>query len=338
MNGVQPRLQDSSSPALKGLDKVAAIFLALGKPAADKLLRHFDQEEITEIARSASKLGVIPKVVMDGLITEFIESLVTDGDLQGTAVEVERLLSGIMSADEVAQIMFEIRGQSAQTVWPNLSQIADPALAQYLTKEHPQVAAFILSKASPACAAGVLEILPRDFRNELMRRMLSVKPVTDAAVNLLESSITTDLLLKMARKSGPDIHARVADIINKMKREHMDDVFNSLSITRPKEAEKVKDLLFTFDDIIKLTPAGRAKLLNEVPADRLIIALKGADAGLTQNIIAAVGARSGRMIEQELQSGVETPLREVLKARRAIADLALDMADRGLIELKPDEE
>lgn len=338
MNAVQPRMQDLSAPALKGSDKAAAILLALGKPAADKLLRHFDQEEITAIARSASKLGVIPKVVMDGLITEFIESLVGGGDLQGTAVEVERLLSGIMSADEVAQIMLEIRGQSPQTVWPKLSQIADPALAQYLTKEHPQVAAFILSKASPACAAGVLEILPRDIRNELMRRMLAVKPVTEAAVNLLESSITADLLVKMARKSGPDIHARIADIINKMKREHMDDVFNSLSITRPKEAEKVKDLLFTFDDIVKLSPAGRAKLLNEVPADRLIIALKGADAGLTQMIIAAVGARSGRMIEQELSSGVETPLREVLKARRAIADLALDMADRGLIELKPDQE
>ncbi len=338
MNALQAQKPDQPAATMRGADKAAAILLALGKSHTDRLLRHFSQDEITEIARSAAKLGVVSKTVMESVVAEFIENLAVGGDLQGSAAEVERLLSGIMSADEVAQIMSEIRGQSAQTVWPKLSQVADPALAQYLMKEHPQVAAFILSKASSACAAGVLEILPRELRNELMRRMLSIKPVTESAVQLLEQSITLDLLLKVTRKSGPDIHARIADIINKMKREHMDDVFNSLAQTKPKEAEKVKDLLFTFDDIVKLSPTGRAKLLNEVPTERLITALRGAEAGLTQIIIAAVGARSGRMIEQELQSGVETPMREVLKARRAVADLALDMAERGLIELKPDQD
>ena len=77
----------------------------------------------------------------------------------------------------------------------------------------------------------------------------------------------------------------------------MEEVFASLNEYRPKEAEKVKGLLFTFEDIIKLRPEAVAKLFDQVPPERVILALFEADKGLTELILGALGSRSRRMIE-----------------------------------------
>jgi flagellar motor switch protein FliG len=157
-------------------------------------------------------------------------------------------------------------------------------------------------------------------------------------LKLLEGALTDELLRKAARNSGQDIHARIADIINRMKRETMDEVFDVLNEYRPKEAEKVKALLFTFDDLVKLTPEAVMKVFDAVPPERTILALKGAEPKLADLILSSLGARNRRMIEQELASGITPVQREVLRARRAIADLVLQMAERGQIDLHPGED
>lgn len=325
-----------SSAAMKrmsGSDKVAALLLAMGKPLADRVLRHFDETEIKLIARSASSLGTVAKPVLDKLIEEFAEGLATGTDLQGTLGDAEQLLAGIIPPERVAEIMSDVRGQPAQSVWGRLSEIPHQSIAQFIAKEHPQVGAFILSKASAACAAGVLSYLTGEQRNELMRRMLSIKPITEAPQRALEFVMHEDLMMKVTRNTGPDIHAKLADIINKMERQHMDEVLQNLEQHRPKEAKRVKGLLFTFDDIAKLSDEARGKLIDQVPPERVILALKGAEPSLRDLILSSVGARARRMIEQEVASGASAPQKEIAKARRAIADLALEMIERGLIEM-----
>jgi flagellar motor switch protein FliG len=123
-----------------------------------------------------------------------------------------------------------------------------------------------------------------------------------------------------------------------MSREHVDEVFTALNDFRPKEAEKVKGLLFTFDDIAKLRPEAVAKLFDQIPPEQVILALHGAEKPISDLILGGLGARSKRMIEQELTSGATPPSRDVQKARRTIADLALKMSERGLIDIHGDDE
>lgn len=323
---------------LTGREKVAALLLSMGKPLATRILKHFDENEMRVLVKSAADLGTIPRSTLDHIIDEFTRKVETGADLEGSAGEAEQLLTGVVPPDQLAEIMSDVRGEDKRSVWPRLSQMPDTPVAQYLMKEHPQVAAYVLSKASPHCAAAVLELLPNELRKDLMRRMLTIKAVLDLPQHILEKSLNDELLHNASRASGQDIHARIADIINRMKREHMDEVFQALTEYRPKEAEKVKGLLFTFDDIIKLRPDAVAKLFDQIPAERVILALKGADKKLSELILSALGARARRMIEQELASGSTASPRDVNKARRAIADLALEMADRGKIDLHGDEE
>lgn len=333
-----PTPRQSVSKTLRGPDKVAALLLAMGKTSAGRLLKHFDEDELKTIAVSASTLGVIPGPMLDDIVNEFSQRCQTGSALEGSAIEVEKLLSGVLPADKLVEIMSQVRGQHHQAVWPKLSTTAPPSVAQYLAKEHPQAAAYVLAKANPTASAAVTAAMPADLRDEVMRRMVSISNVTPLALRLLETTLTDELLVPTHGDSGPDIHARMADILNKMEREQMDGVLQSLLQHRPKEAKIVKGLLFTFDDIARISQEARLKLFDQVPPERLILALKGCEPGLKELILSAVAARSRRMIEAELQSGVPSSQKDIVKTRRAIADLALEMAERGEMEIHSRDE
>jgi flagellar motor switch protein FliG len=301
-------------------------------------MKYFEEEEIKTVAESAARLGTVPRPVLNTIIQEFTQKANVGTDLHTTLEEVELLLKGVVSPERISEIMQDLRGVDKKAVWPRLSMMQETTVANHLLKEHPQVAAFIVSKASPAAAAAVLESLPGELRSELMRRMLTMKHVFDLPITLLEDSLHDELLHKGGAGSGENIHARIADVINRMSREHMDEVFEALNQFRPKEAEKVKGLLFTFDDIIKLRPEGVAKLFDQVAPEQVVLSLTGADAKLTERILSALGSRSRRIIEQELKSGANPPPKDVHKARRAIADLALKLSEKGEIDIHGDEE
>lgn len=322
-----------ANKVLRGPDKVAALLLAMGKPLAGRLLKHFDPEELKLITRSVANLGSIRMHSLEGVIEEFAGQFLNGVDLLGSAAEVEQLLSGVLSQAQIAELMADVSDGSTQPMWERLSTVSDSAFANYLLKEHPQTAALILSKVSPSCAARAMALFPRDRRNALMRRMLSMSSVTEPAMRVLEATLREDLLLKASRNNGDDQNARIADIINKMEREQMEDVLQSLAETRPKTAETLRGLLFTFDDVIKLQPRARMLLFDTIPTERVVLALKGSDVGLRDAILSSLASRARRMVEQELSNSEPASQRDVVKARRAIADAALSMAERGEIEL-----
>lgn len=323
---------------LNGPEKVAALLLTMGKPTASRLLKHFDPIELRQITRSASELGSVPVSSLEQLIDDFAGQFATGVDLQGTANDVEQLLDGVLSPEQIADIMSDVTGNSNNSLWERFSGIPENVLSTYLAKEHPQTAALILSKVSPACAAKVMGLLQRDLRNELMRRMVGLKPVIDSTMRLIETTLHEDLLLAMARNTGPDTNARMADIINKLERDQMEDVLESLAESRPKVAETLKGLLFTFDDIVNLAPAAIMALFDQVPTERVVLSLKGTDGAFRDAILGSLASRARRMVENELNTGGPAAKADVLKARRMIADLALQMADAGQIELNASDE
>jgi flagellar motor switch protein FliG len=172
-----------------------------------------------------------------------------------------------------------------------------------------------------------------------MRRMLALKIVLEKPIQILEGAVKEELLYKSAKNAGPTIHARLADIINKMERKQMDEILTDLEQHRPKEAELVRSLLFTFDDLSKLSQPALVTLFDGIPADRTITALFGAEPRMIDMILEATPTRARRMIEQELTTGKRATAREVQKARRAIADAAMEMIEKGIIEIgNPDED
>lgn len=309
------------------------MLLAVGKDNASKLLAHFGDDDIRTIARCASDLGVVPQAALDSLAEEFVTQVRVDVGLRGSSEHIERLLEEIMTPAQVRQIMADVRARMNEAVWPRLQELQAHILAQFLSKEHPQVITYILSKASASLAAEVVAHFPSHLRNEAMRRMLTNKLVTQQSLRLLEQVLRDELLLKVAKTTGQDTHERVAKIVNKLSRREMEEVLDSLGASRPKAAETVRGLLFTFEDIVKLPAKTRVVLFENIEAERLVPALNGADAALKDFILSSVPSRTRRMIEQDLAAAGQLGSKEIENARREIADTALQLADQGVISL-----
>lgn len=328
----------SSAMRLRGPDKVATLLLAMGRPLASKMLQHFDPEEIRVVTRAAADLRPISTAELGTIIEEFAHKFSSGPNILGTVGELEKLLTNVLPPEQVQDIMSDVLGNANRSIWERISSVSENLLANYLLKEHPQIAALILSKVKPACAAKVMAQLPNTVRNGLMRRMLSMKPIVEEAMRVVDKTLHEDFMLNFARNMGSDTYTRMADVINKMERGHMEETLKSLAKSRPKDAEVLKGLLFTFDDIANITPRARMAIFDQVPTDRVVLALKGTSPPFRELILSALATRTRRLVEHELASGDPVPQREVLEARRMITDLALEMANRGDVELNPDQD
>ncbi len=332
------RPQKPRDSPLAGVNKVAALLLAMDRRLASRMLRHFDENEIKLIAQTATDLGSVPKYVVDDLIEEFGETLKKGSDLNATAEEVEELLSGVVPQEQIHEIMSQVRNKALQSIWARLVEVPEASIARYLSKEHPQITALVLSRAKSAYAAATLKLLPADLRKETVNRMLTMKTVLDRPLKVLEESFVDDVLFGTSRNSDATIHNQIAGIINKLERKQMDEVLHDLEQHSPKETERVRELLFTFEDLANLDQTALVVLFDGVPPDRISIALHGADAHLSAHILSAMPSRVKKMIEQEIATGKRPLTKEVSRARRAIADLALQLIERGAIEIAGDEE
>jgi flagellar motor switch protein FliG len=331
-------MKANGTKVLKGPERVATLLFAMGKPAASKILKHFSEEEIRLVTKSAAQLGPVSPTQIEQLVEEFASNFSDGADLIGGAAHIEKLLTGILSPEQIANIMSEVVGNANRSIWERISTVSEGAIASYLMKEHPQTAALILSKVKPSCAAKVMTQLPQPLRNNLMRRMLSMKPIVDETMKNIEKTLHEDFMANFSKNAGADTHAKIADIINKMERDHMEDVLTSLSSVRPKSAEILRGLLFTFDDIVKLTPKDRTTLFDQVPPDRVVLALKGTNDDFRKVVLSALSSRVRRMIEHELNSKEPSAHRDIAEARRTITDLALEMAGRGEIVINSETE
>jgi flagellar motor switch protein FliG len=331
----------SSAPApraLKGPDRVAALLLAMGKPTASRLLKRFDPVELREVARAASALGHVTAADLEPVIEEFAGEFAAGMSLLGTADEVERLLTGILPGEQISDIMADVLGQKTSTpVWERVGQVPEAALADFMASEHPQTAAVILSKLPSEAAATALGQMAEDVRNRIMRRMTALKPITISGLRLLESSMHEVLLTSLGKSASSDAYVRMADILNRMEQEHIDSILNTIGEERPDIAKALRRLLFRFEDIARLTPKARMTVFDSVPADQVVLALRGTEAEFRELVLSAIASRARRMVEHELENGDEPDPRAANEARRSITDRVMGLISKGEIEFNPSE-
>jgi flagellar motor switch protein FliG len=316
---------------LTGAEKVAVLLLALGKPRAAKLLKRFDADELKVLTQLAGDLQPIGASDLEVLVEEFAQKFSSGINFVGTEKEVKSLLSDVMGEDQLG-VMTDDQEETSEApvrIWDQIAKIKDDTLRGYLSNEHPQTAALILSRIDASVAAKIVAGYPAQQRNDLLIRMLGIKKTSDDAVRAVEQAIAEDLLAKSASGS----HAGIADILNRLDKTQSEDLIKNLATTRPDDAKTLKGMLFTFAELVNLAPKSRTLLLDQVPIERLVASLKGTDSAFQSTILASLAARSRRMVEAELQGGGSASEREVEDARRAIVDTVLKMMAKGEIVL-----
>ena len=314
---------------LTGQQKAAILMLSIGEDTAMKLFSLMDDDEIRELSQAMAGLGRIDSDMVERLFVEFAEQVSSTGSLHGSFESTERLLLKAMPADRVENIMEEIRGPAGRTMWDKLGNVSEEVLAAYLKNEYPQTVAVVLSKIRADHAARVLEILPEEFAMEVVMRMLRMEVVQKEILDGVEKTLRSEFMSNLARTNRRDAHEMMAEIFNNLDRSNETRFLSALEDLNRDAAERIKALMFTFEDLHKLDPTGVQTLLRGCDKDKLGIALKGASEDLRDLFFSNMSERAGKILREDMENMGPVRLKDVDEAQGYMVLLAKDLSTRG---------
>ena len=325
---VQPiRLRDDVR-GLNGSEKAAAFLLALGEEYSAKIFEKMSEDEILEISQTMANLGKVSSGVIEKVFLEFAEQMFSTGSLIGSYDSTERLLRSVLGDDKVGSIMEEIRGPAGRTMWDKLGNVNEEVLANYLKNEYPQTVSVVLSKIKADHAARVLTHLPEGFAMEVINRMLKLEAVQKEVLDDVERTLREEFMTTLARTSRRDSHELMAEIFNNMDRTREQKFMELLEEKNLDAAEKIRSLMFTFEDLLRIDPTGIQTILRNIQKEKLPIALKGASDAIKDLFFSNMSERASKIMKEDMASMGPVRLKDVEEAQMHIVTVTKQLADR----------
>jgi flagellar motor switch protein FliG len=314
---------------LTGAEKAAIFMLSLNEDHAAKLFGFMDEEEIREISQTMANLGKVTSAVIERLLIEFAEQVSSTGSLVGSLESTERLLLKVMEKGKVGEIMEDIRGPAGRTMWDKLGNVSEAVLANYLKNEYPQTVAVVMTKIRPEHAAKVLALLPETFALEVIMRMLRLEVVQKEVLDDVEKTLRTEFMSNLSRTSRRDAHEMMAEIFNNFDRQVESRFITALEERNRDSAEKIKSLMFTFEDMLKLDQNGIQVVLRSIDRAKLPIALKGAPEALRDLFFSNMPERAAKILREDMAAMGPVRLKDVDEAQQSIIAVTKELQSRG---------
>ncbi|TPL53983.1 flagellar motor switch protein FliG [Mesorhizobium sp. B2-4-6] len=324
--------------ALTRPQKAAAILVAMGKPAASRLLKFFKQDELKALIEGARLLRTIPQADLERIVAEFEAEFTEGAGLLDSADRMDTILNESLSPEEMSAIMgekkFEPVPEGPPPIWPDLEKLDPARLGGFLAGEHPQTSAMVLSKLASQTAANVLLTMEKPMRSQIIKRMVTMANVPEAASRIVENQLRVSVLSQKASRDTSAGQERVASMLNEMAKPELDDLMQDLEDVGTPDLAGVRSRLFAFDDLPLLPQKARVLLFDGLSTELVTLALRGASPELAESALSAIGARSRRMIESELGQGSEgIALADIMAARKSISVAAIRLSREGAFEL-----
>jgi flagellar motor switch protein FliG len=323
---------------LNGSQKAAIFLMSVGEDVAVKLFSMMDDEEIREISNIMSSVGQVSADMVERLYADFAERVSASGAVVGNHDSTERLLVKALGKGRVDTIMEEIRGPAGRTTWDKLGNVSEEVLANFLKNEYPQTIAVVLSKIRSDHAAKVLMNMPEELTTEVILRMLSMESVKKDVMDGIEKTLRMEFMTNLAKRQSRDSHELLAEIFNNFDRNAEAKFMGKLEERNAESAERVRALMFTFEDLAKIDSSGIQILLRTADKDKLATALKGASERIKELFFGAMSERAAKILKEDMASMGPVRIKDVDEAQMHIVGIAKDLAGKGEIVIAGDSE
>lgn len=321
---------------LTGAQRAAILLMSIDEETATKMFNMMDDEEIKEISSTMASLGTVSSETVERLFLDFVESMSNSGVVVGTYDSTERLLMKALGKERVDTIMEDIRGPAGRTTWDKLGNVNEEVLAAYLKNEYPQTIALVLSKVRADHTAKVLSVLPDELAMEVMMRMLGMESVKKEVMDGIERTLRVEFMSNLAKTQRRDTHEVMAEIFNNFDRNSEARFMDLLEKRNADSAERIRNLMFTFEDLSKIDPSGIQSVLRVVDKDRLATAMKGASETIKDLFFKNMSERAAKLLKEDMEAMGPVRLKDVDEAQMAIVSVAKDLAAKGEIVIAGD--
>jgi flagellar motor switch protein FliG len=322
--------------ALNAPQKAALVMLGLDEDIAVQVMRQLDPAEVRQLSRAVESLDPIPKEALEPTLVEFERMLGARVLPRAGADYMKRLTAGAWGEDEAVKVL-----KAPPTPGKALESIRaarSTTLADILNEEHPQVAAAIISQFPREQAAKVLLALPEEKQLNVISRIAKLDQIPNKAIVIASEALVESLessggLSHMDEGREFDGVGFAASLINEMGSDDMERVLDWLEEAESDLAPKIREAMFTFEDLQRLDKRSLQTLMRDVAADRLLVALKSASEALREVFFGAVSKRAAESMREDLEILPPKRLSEVEAAQREIVDLAVQLSADGKIQL-----
>lgn len=319
-----------------------SILVALGKPRATGILKYFKNDEKRILLNASNGLPPIGQSELERLITRLESDFTTGAGILDTSELMDDILTASITPEEMASLNApateEVTGVPAeQSIWQKLETEDDAEIAAFIQSENHQAGAYLLTQLSGQKSANVIAALDRAARSSVITRMMSMGMAGATAIRVMERQLATAFQKgdKSLLQAG---NSRVANILNQLDRPVADEVLTDMqSALEPGRVSAVKSMLFRFEDVTELVEADRMAIFDQIQPPVLTLALRGAEPALVEIVLTAIGARSRRMIENDLKGAANVKPADVADARRQIVAAVLRLSAEGRITLPVQE-
>lgn len=323
----------ASNVRLTGPQKTAILILALGDAFASEVFKKFDRAEITAVSKAMTKLDTVNKQQAEEVLREFNQAMTIGKEmLYGGPEQVRKMISSNLDSDTARYILDELDLDTGPVPFKELGNVSPKILAQILRNEHPQTLALILGHMPPENAGNLLQQLSHGVRAEVLMRLAKLEAVPEDMLVEVDRVLQSQLIAiggKEGRKVGGP--SSVAEILNAIDRATEEEIMADIEEESAQLAEEIKQLMFVFEDIVKIDDRGMREILKEISNEDLTMALKAAPEELQEKFFKNLSERAGNMIREDLEIMGPVKLSEVEAAQQNIVKQVRRLEAEGRI-------
>ncbi|MGA2889680.1 MAG: flagellar motor switch protein FliG [Terracidiphilus sp.] len=326
------------SANLTGIRKAAVLLVAVGEELAKEILRALPEVDVQRLTEELADLrGITPELSAE-ILEEFWELLETQNFMiHGGLDYASRLLMETFGKERADDLLALVR-RSQEAAQGNLAKLqrTDPQqLGKLLDSEHPQTIALVLAHLDPRRASLVLDNLSEDHKVLSIQRLAEMRQFSPEMAQKVAHILHRRLenVGDTARKSYSGFKA-VADLLNRLNAEESKKILETIEDGQPELALSIRNLMFTFEDLVTVPPATIREIVSGVDKRQLALALRGAKDELRAQIFKSMSSRAVEMLKEDMEVLGPVRSREVAQAQQEILNLARRLEAEGKVVLK----
>lgn len=313
---------------LKGYEKAAIFLNILGEDLASEILKNLDAREVKKITLGVNKLKEINKEIVESIKKEVKEVVESGLNISVDEEVIKSILSKSYGKDEVKRIFEEVE---EETKIESFESIDSSTLLNFIVSEHPQTITSILCALETKKSAEIFSKLPDGIKFDVAMRLVSVEKVSEKALNEVLDIFKVQFNNMKIREKRVNGIRTLADILNFSDKNTEDYILSMIEEKDSALSDKIKNLMFIFDDLVKIDDRGIQMILKEVNNEDLIISLKSASELLREKIFRNMSQRAVQIVKEEMEAKGPVKLSEIERAQQNILNVVRKLDAEGKI-------
>ena len=324
---------------LPGIKKAAILLLTMDENLSKEVIKELDEDDIEAVGQEIAKLRLVPQEVVTKVHEEFARKI--DGrkkNVVGGETKFKMLIEKSLGSEKAELFMGNM--ESRRGMPGDFLRTADARiLANVLRGEHPQTIALVLSILSVKKACDLVTYLPEKIHRDVVSRMAYLekvdKKIIEDVENVLKEQLETTGAVEGKQIGGVEM---VANILNQMDRKLEAELLGKIEEEDANLAERIRQLMFTFEDLMKIDDRGMQTLLKEITTEDVALALKGASDSIKEKIFKNMSERAAAMLKEDLEAMGPARVSDVERGQIKIAMVAKKLESEGKIILSKGNE